>query len=243
MAKPLSYKLKREAKRILIRSGLMQPYQPEFFEGFADVSKLSAATLLPFVLGLLKPRSIVDVGCGEGYWLAEAHRLGVDDFLGLDGDYIDRTKLAIPTERFKVADLQSGVTIDRRFDMAMSLEVAEHLAPDRADSFVADLCKLAPCVLFSGACPHQGGTGHLNEQWPAFWADKFASLGYLTVDIIRLRFWNQPALAWWYSQNAVLYIHSDATRALAALDAGKPDIYARPLPLVHPSMLARHVKR
>lgn len=67
-------------------------------------------------------------------------------------------------------DLTQPLSLGRKFDLCVSMEVAEHLPPSRADSFVADLVGLAPVVLFSAAVPEQGGTNHLNEQWPDYGA-------------------------------------------------------------------------
>jgi len=33
-------------------------------------------------------------------------------------------------------------------------------------------------VLFSAAIPNQGGTGHINEQWQEYWAEKFYANGF-----------------------------------------------------------------
>lgn len=60
------------------------------------------------------------------------------------------------------------MTFNRRFDLAMTIEVAEHLTPVRADSFVEDLTRLSDVVLFSAAIPAQGGINHVNEQWQSY---------------------------------------------------------------------------
>ena len=64
-------------------------------------------------------------------------------------------------------DLAQPLQIDRRFDLALSLEVAEHLPPECGSEFVQTLTDLSSVILFSAAIPFQGGTDHLNEQWPS----------------------------------------------------------------------------
>jgi 2-polyprenyl-3-methyl-5-hydroxy-6-metoxy-1,4-benzoquinol methylase len=83
---------------------------------------------------LFEPSSVVDVGCGVGHWLAEFQRLGVDDVTGVDGGYVDRDRLRIPVECFHAHDLGEPLRLSRAFDLAMSVELAEHLDEQAADS-------------------------------------------------------------------------------------------------------------
>ena len=123
-------------------------YDREFFEGYQQTAiyqgvRSSAEVVVPLVVQLLHPRSVVDVGCGTGTWLKVFEEQGVSDFCGLDGDYVGEA-LEIPTDHFVPADLRMGVTLDRRFDLAVSLEVAEHLPEESAADFVRE--PHAPCT-------------------------------------------------------------------------------------------------
>jgi hypothetical protein len=149
------------------------------------------------------------VGCGTGAWLATFADNGVEDILGFDGGWVRGDALLIPAGRFRAADFREPIRLDRRFELALSLEVAEHLPATAADEFVASLTALAPIVLFSAAIPFQGGVHHLNEQWPDYWARRFSARGYLPVDCIRNRIWMHPDVDWWYSQNAILFAGED----------------------------------
>jgi hypothetical protein len=103
--------------------------------------------------------------------------------------------LAIPSEAVVEHDLRESVTITRTFDLAVSLEVAEHLPPERGEGFVEDLCRLAPVVLFSAAVPGQGDpkhTGHLNERWQSYWASLFHERGYERAECVRPAIWEDP---------------------------------------------------
>jgi SAM-dependent methyltransferase len=113
-------------------------------------------------------RSVVDFGCGSGVWLAAWQRLVVDDVIGVDGEQA-RSSLKISAERFLAADLRKPIRLGRRFDLAQSLEVAEHLPPQSASVFVETLTTHAPLILFSAAVPGQGGEHHVNEQPPEYW--------------------------------------------------------------------------
>ena len=87
------------------------------------------------------------------------------------------------------------------------------MPPERGERFVADLVALAPVVLFSAAIPGQGGTDHINEQWQDYWARLFAKHDYVALDFLRLKFWNDSRIEWWYRQNIILYVRRDRVEA------------------------------
>jgi SAM-dependent methyltransferase len=188
----------------------------------------------PLVLQMIRPRSVIDVGCGQGAWLAVFKELGVADIHGLDGDYVDRNKLAIPNDAFFAHDLTRPFHLERSFDLVVSLEVAEHLPADCASSFVASLTGLGPVVLFSAAAPYQGGKQHVNEQWPAYWAKRFQQKGYVPVDCLRRRIWTNPSVDWWYAQNIFLYVEHDYLQDHRVLRREYKTAGPDALALVHP---------
>lgn len=209
-------------------------YTSTFFEEVTPAALRSAEVIVPLVLNLIPAHSVVDIGCGEGAWLAVFRRHGVKDILGIDGDYVDRNRLLIGQDRFEVADLSKPLELGRTFDLAVSLEVAEHLPAECAAGFVESLTRLAPIILFSAAIPFQGGTHHVNEQWPDVWAADFKKLGYVPVDAIRRHVWQNEAVEWWYAQNALLFIRSDVLEHNADLKAEFRRTDPAQLRLVHP---------
>jgi SAM-dependent methyltransferase len=210
------------------------PYDREFFERLDAGARRSARVIVPLVLGLVPARSVVDVGCGQGTWLSVFRESRVDDFLGIDGTYVDRDRLRIPSERFEARDLAQPFALQRTFDLAVSLEVAEHLPAESADAFIASLTRLAPVVLFSAAAPHQGGQHHVNEQWPDYWAACFAAHSFVPVDCLRRAVWQNPDVEWWYAQNSFLYVRRDRLEVDAALRRQAESAGPDALPLVHP---------
>lgn len=210
------------------------PYDHAFYATQQEGSHSSARAIAPLVIDLLRPRSVLDVGCGVGTWLAAFHEHGIDDIQGIDGPHVDRAMLRIPADRFAAHNLEAPLHLGRTFDLAVSLEVAEHLRPASAQTFVDSLARHAPAVLFSAAIPFQGGVEHVNEQWPAYWAERFQARGYLPIDAIRRRVWTDERVDWWYAQNTLLYASRDLIAARpelqAALDTHGPGAPA----LVHP---------
>jgi SAM-dependent methyltransferase len=208
-------------------------YNPKFYRELASTQE-SAREILPLVLDIVKPGSVIDIGCGIGNWLAIAQELGAQEILGVDGPWV-RAQLAIPAAKFMEHDLSTPLKLDRRFDLALSLEVAEHLPASAARDFVQGLCDAADVVLFSAAIPGQGGRRHVNEQWPAYWAELFAGCGYQCYDFLRPRNWNNPRVTWHYAQNSMIFARVGSRHPF-----GEP---TTPLPLVHPVLWSSQVAR
>lgn len=211
------------------------PYDAAFFRGQMGGSLRSALAVLPILLARWSIGSAIDVGCGVGPWAAACLRLGLHDVRGVDGSYVDVANLMIPPECFDALDLNG---VDRhtelgRFDLAICVEVAEHLPSDRARPFVGFLTGLADMILFGAAIPDQGGTRHVNEQWPSYWAEIFGVHGYRPFDIVRPVIWSNPGVEYWYRQNTILYVSDrmpvdgTAASAVPSLDVVHPELYIR----------------
>jgi glycosyltransferase involved in cell wall biosynthesis len=211
-----------------------EPYTKVFYKQLKDGARRSAEVIVPLVLQLIPVRSVLDVGCGDGSWLSVFQEFGVKDILGIDGDYVTRDILQIPANHFLAVDLTKPFNIGRVFDLAISLEVAEHLPAHCASGLVASLTQQAPVILFSAAIPMQGGAHHINEQWPDHWAELFREHNYLPVDCIRKRVWQDDLVECWYAQNTLLFVQSRFLESNAALQAEFERTNLNQLCLVHP---------
>jgi len=195
----------------------------------------SAENILPFVFSIFKPISVLDVGCGNGSWLKACKDLGVAEIFGIDGILVESSELMIKESEFLRHDLTKKIELDKKYDMAISLEVAEHLPEDAADIFVDSLTKHASVILFSAAIPQQGGQNHLNEQWPNYWNEKFRKKGFQAFDILRNKFWENENVRWWYRQNMMLY----AREGEAAFNEFEPS--KNILSYIHPRLYQKKV--
>lgn len=194
---------------------------------------LSAQHIVPLVREYVSVNSVVDIGCGLGEFLKVFFETGTSTVLGVDGSWVKREKLLIKPEEFIEADLTQPFIHSKKFDLVISCEVGEHLPDSATDTFVQTLTNLGDVILFSAAIPLQGGTYHVNEQWPSYWQEKFAKKGFVAIDCFRLNIWNNPQIKFWYKQNLVLFVRKDMLA-----NYPKVSVIYNPnsvlLPLVHP---------
>ncbi len=166
----------------------------------------AAQAFVPYLFEFITPTSVLDVGCGTGTWLYVLNKLGVEKIVGIDGEYVNINQLHISPTNFIGADLCKEINLQTKFDLVVSLEVAEHLPETASNNFVNTLTNHSDVILFSAALPSQGGQNHLNEQKFSYWVEKFAVKGYIFVDAFRNRIWNEDSIDWWYRQNAFLVV-------------------------------------
>jgi SAM-dependent methyltransferase len=185
-------------------------YDEDFFGRQLDGSLNSARVIIPVVLSLISPTSILDVGCGQGAWLRVFQENGIDSVCGIDADYVNTSGLLIPREKFIAADLSQLEQINGHFDLAVCLEVLEHLPPDSGARIVKMLTGAAPVVLFSAAIPRQGGTRHINERWPSYWRCLFEQEGFRLLDPIRPKIRDDRRVMYYYRQNILLFASEEA---------------------------------
>lgn len=145
--------------------------------------------------------SLVDVGCGTGPWLRAARKHGIHDVVGIDGVACPDEELAVDRSLIRICDLTGPLRLGRRFDVALCLEVAEHLDECHAAGLIKSLTQLADVVVFSAACPNQPGQHHVNCQWPSYWQKIFNSYHYSCEDKIRWALWPIAEIEPWYRQN------------------------------------------
>ncbi len=206
-----------------------------------EANARSAERILDIMFEFHRPTSLLDVGCGLGTWLNVARSRGVEDVCGVEGTWLDIAKLRVDPSRVRTFDLEQGFDLGRKFDLVVSLEVAEHLSEGAAERFIATLVRHGRWVLFSAAIPYQGGHHHVNEQFLSYWAELFARFSYRPLDVVRGRIWNDQSVLWWLRQNVVLFVDEELIvdderlRHAASTD--------HPLSVVHPEVYRDRVKQ
>ena len=185
---------------------IKKDYNSKYYDWRVKSALSSAEVIVPYLIESFTPSSVTDVGSAEGAWLSVFAKNGVNIIQGFDGEWVKKEELLIPIEQFTMLDLETFEAPEEEiFDLAISLEVAEHLSESSADNFIKQLTKLSSRILFSAAIPGQGGLHHLNEQPPSYWAKKFKTYGFEQFDILRPHFWHDDRIEWWYRQNIFIY--------------------------------------
>lgn len=199
--------------------------------------------IVPKLIDLFSPKTVVDFGCGVGTFLNIFIREGVIDVLGLDGSWVnmDLLKENIPENKFKAVNLENPLSLDKKYDLAISLEVAEHLDEAKASVMVNNLVHASDLIVFSAAIPYQGGQNHINEQWPTYWFNLFSQFGYTVYDILRPIFWHNDDIFFWYKQNifVLVKISSNAESVVKKASESLPKTMFN---IVHPELYLTKAK-
>lgn len=195
-------------------------YSEIFFDYIETGSVNSAKIIVPIIYQHIQFETLIDVGCGRGAWLSVFDTIGDVACFGMDGDYVASEQLMINPDNFITADLNEHLPIiQKKYDVALSLEVAEHLQPQRSQSFITDLCNLSDIVIFSAATVGQGGENHINERPLEDWRTMFASQGYHVFDFIRPLIKDSKDVKPWYKYNILIYANKNGQHRL------HPDIF------------------
>jgi len=204
------------------------------FEYSLETYRESDAKIVAEILFHRYPiKSVIDIGCGLGSWLSTFQKQGCE-VLGVDNHYIlSENKIYIARDFLVGHDLSTTYVAAKKYDLALCLEVAEHIKPESADLLIDSLINCSDLILFSAAIPFQGGQGHVNEQWPSYWIEKFAAKGYQPQDTIRPLIWTNENIQWWYRQNMILF---EKRTGPSEADPGKYN-------LVHPELYLANRKQ
>ena len=192
----------------------MAKYNRKFYDYVNSGSIRSAERMLPYLTERMNIHSVLDVGCGQGAWLSVWRNLGVTEIHGIDGDYVERSRLLIDEDAFTASDLEQPFDLGRQFDVVQSLEVAEHLSESSASGFVGSLVRHGDIVLFSAAAKGDGGEHHINEQDYDYWRNHFSQHGYVALDYLRPLIIKDRDIEPWYRYNTFLYVKAETVNEL-----------------------------
>jgi hypothetical protein len=181
----------------------MKIYDNNFFNRILEGSLRSAENVVPIILQEYKIESAIDFGCGTGAWLSVFKKYGVKDIVGLDGYKYDHCLL--DENEYKIVNLSEKISLEKKYSLSISLEVAEHLPESSADTFVYNVSTGANLILWSAATPGQGGDNHINEQPFSYWTEKFNKLGFIADLNFKNLFADCSDIEPWYRNNIIIF--------------------------------------
>jgi len=183
-------------------------YDSRFFTNTIKLEEPSARAIADILIRHFQPRSIVDIGCGCGIYLAALAKKGVE-ILGYDGSPA-AVAMSLAGDKIKLYDLCEPLSLDKKFDLCLCIEVAEHLPAKCADALLQTLTCAADKIIFTAATPGQGprSIGHINEQPHEYWVEKFKKLGFdLNLKLtqkIKAEMEEREAV-WWVVKNLMIF--------------------------------------
>lgn len=209
-------------------------YSDTYFDKHEMAARNSARQVVPFVMSVLRPTSIADVGCGSGQWTKEFISNGVRKAYAFDAFASPCWGVTANSVEFQKIDLENRVADFPDVELVCWLEVAEHLSESSCSRILSDIVERTDAILFSCALPGQGGTGHISERRLSDWVSDFEEVGFCCEDILRPRFWNDEDISWWYRQNTVIFVKENSVASNAILKFQLPTF--RGMDLIHPDL-------
>ncbi len=205
--------------RRLIAKGKEIPelYGKPFYDEHSKGSLRSARILLSILHRYHDFKSVVDFGAGNGTWLRAASSCGAKELVAIEGEWVKAYPRKFRGATYRYANLNARISVEKKFDLAVSAEVAEHLDPSRGPSFVADLCRASDVVAFGAGPPREQGTGHINCRPQSYWIEQFDRRGFTCLDAFRPVVWYDKRVEPWYRQDMFLFVAARRLRKFARI--------------------------
>jgi len=156
-------------------------YSDSYYAELERLESRSVQIIADWVVKHLRPRRVVDVGCGSGNLMAALSDRHVEVF-GVDVAEAALQRCAARGVRAERFDLTGDTPLPGApYDLAISCEVAEHLDEQYADRFLDHLATAASTIYMTAAEPNpvKGvGLHHVNERPNAYWIEKMLLKGW-----------------------------------------------------------------
>lgn len=182
-------------------------YDRRFFANTIKFEKQSARAVAEILTKYFAPKSVVDIGCGPGIYLAEFKKSNIA-ISGFDGSAAAIAS-SLVGDKIKRHDLCRPLKLSRRFDLCLCFEVAEHLEKTCAEVLVGTLTSLSQIIIFTAATPGQGpeSIGHINEQPRRYWQKLFRQKKFFLNKNLTKKIKQEMIkqnVVWWLTKNLMI---------------------------------------
>lgn len=149
--------------------------------------------------------TVLDVGCANGFLLEEL-RLRGHQVAGIE--ISPEVHEVLPAELTPLVEVGDFTAARGEWDLVVSIEVAEHIAPERSVELVETLAARARrAIFFTAAPPGQRGRGHINcrphEEWLSWFGERGWTIDQNTTGALR-RDLEKLEEAGWLRRNSFL---------------------------------------
>ncbi len=184
-------------------------YHKKYFDSI--IFDYDYAPIAQAILDEYHPKTIIEFGCGNGELSKALAGAGLvvtaldgystPDFSGFDSIEFQKVDLNNPAQAISFL-----TSMNKKFDVAVCMEVAEHLNPDVSQQLIELLTMSSDIIIFSAAVINQDGDGHINCRSRIFWHEIFEQRGFFAADTIRQKIRENDKVGKWYRLNTIDYV-------------------------------------
>ena len=201
--------LKKVVSRILVFTGndITFYYDADYAKGaLKDVKWVEK--FCQEIREVFHPLSIVDFGCSIGVILANFEKKGID-ILGIDGSAMSKKYSCISKNNFLLFDLRRKLNIEKKYDLCLCLETAEHIEERYSDILLSNIARSSSTIIFSAAPPAVTADCHFNLKSYEWWIEKFRKFNFeldsSSTENFKNRIKNIPGVPWYYTVNIMIF--------------------------------------
>jgi SAM-dependent methyltransferase len=149
-----------------------------FYERITIEELPQAFRLAKILMQKYAPLTVSDLGCATGLYLVPFVAKGIKAY-GYDNSNIASNASLLSDGIVRCVDVTSTEFVpDEKCDLAICLEVLEHIPEEKAEAAIRALTIMSDRIIFSAAIPGQGGVGHINCQYKPYWIKLFRKYGF-----------------------------------------------------------------
>lgn len=170
-----------------------------YWVGSEGLPHVHDADLASGMAEFLDGMSVVDLGCGDGFYVG---KIPATEIAGFDGNPDTPT---VTGGQCGVADLTDPAMDVGQWDAVLFLEVGEHIPPEHEATVIANVAKTSRrLIVVSWAQPGQGGHGHVNCLFTDDVRERFKAYGFVCDEVTTLRLRHRATVSWFQTNLLVL---------------------------------------